>query len=177
MILDALEIFDPAGTAITATATSTNQLDVGLLNAAQPGIGNQQRDIGPAYVGVDSLDILVQIGTTFTSTTTSTLQVSIQAAVDAGATASAQTPGTFYDQVMTGALPVANLTAGREILRTPVPRWSVVASNVNTRPRFYRLNYTVGVASFSAGTIMAALVSSGGRQDNYQYPTGIPATA
>ena len=177
MIFDALELFDPAGTTITSTATSTNILDVGILNAAQPGIGKQQRDVGPSYTGWDSLDIFVQIQTTFTATGSATLQVAIQAAVDAGATASAQTPGTWYDQVMTGALPVANLTAGREILRTPVPRWSVCASNVNTRPRFYRLNYTVATGPMTAGAIEAVLVSSGGRQDNHAYPSGIPLTA
>jgi hypothetical protein len=181
MIFDALEIFDAAGTTITATATSTNILDVGILSAQPPGNGTtfakQQRDIGPSYTGVDSLDIFVQIQTTFTSTTTSTLQVSIQAAVDAGATATAQTPGTWYDQVMTGAMPVANLTVGREVLRTPIPRWSVCAANVTTRPRFYRLNYTVGVAAFATGTIFAGVVSSGGRQDDHAYPSGIPATA
>ncbi len=181
MILDALEVFDPAGTALTVTATSTNVIDVGLLNAQEPGQGTtfglQQRDIGPAYVGDDSLDIFVQIQTTFTSTGSATLQVSIQAAVDAGATASAQTPGTFYDQVMTGALPVANLIAGREVLRTPVPRWQVCAAGVTTRPRFYRLNYTIAVAPMASGAVEAVLVSSGGRQDNHQYPSGIPATA
>ena len=177
MIFDALELFDPAGTTITSTATSTNILDVGILDAAQPGIGKQQRDVGPSYTGWDSLDIFVQIQTTFTATGSATLQVAIQAAVDAGATASAQTPGTWYDQVMTGALPVANLTAGREILRTPVPRWSVCASNVTTRPRFYRLNYTVATGPMTAGAIEAALVSSGGRQDNHAYPSGIPLTA
>ncbi len=181
MIFDALEVFDPAGTTITSTAVSTNVLDVGILNAQQPGnnstFGLQQRDIGPSYTGWDSLDIFVEIGTTFTATGSATLQVSIQAAVDAGTTATNQVPGTFYDQVMTGALPVANLTAGREILRCPVPRWSVCAANTTTRPRFYRLNYTVATGPMTAGAIQAVLVSSGGRQDNHTYPSGIPLTA
>lgn len=177
MIFDALELFDPAGTTITSTATSTNILDVGLLDAAQPAIGNQQRDIGPSYTGNDSLDIFVQVQTTFNATGSATLQVSIQAAVDAGTTATNQVPGTWYDQVMTGALPVANLTAGREILRTPVPRWSVCAANTTTRPRFYRLNYTVATGPMTAGKVEAALVPSGGRQDNHAYPSGIPLTA
>lgn len=181
MILDALEAFDPAGTAITTTADSTNILDAGLLNAQEPGQGTtfglQQRDLGPSYSGDDSLDILVQIQTTFTATGSATLQVSIKAAVDAGATASAQTPGTFYDQVMTGALPVANLTSGREILRTPIPRWQVCAANVNTRPRFYKLTYTVATGPMTAGAVQAGLVSSKGRQDAHAYPSGIPATA
>lgn len=176
MILDSLEAFDPATTAITVTAVSTNVLDMGIINAQQPG-GNQQRDVGPAYTGWDSLDIFIQIGTAFTATGAATLQVSIQAAVDAGGGGSAQTPGTFYDQVMTGALPVANLTAGREILRTPIPRWSVCASNVNTRPRFYRLNYTVATGPMTAGTVLSTIVGSSGRQDNHPYISGIPLTA
>lgn len=176
MILDALEVFDPALTALTTgTTVSTNVLDVGIINAQQPGVGAQQRDIGPAYVGWDSLDILVLITATFTSSGSATLQVSIQAAVDAGATAAAQTPGTFYDQIMTGALPVANLTIGREILRCPIPRWQVCASNVTTRPRFYRLSYTVATATMSSGSVQAVLVSSGGRQDAHSYVSGIPA--
>jgi hypothetical protein len=171
MIFDALEIFDPAGTTITSTAVSTNVLDVGITSPQQPS-GNQQRDIGPAYVGQDSLDIFVQIQTTFTATGSATLQVSIQAAVD-----NSGSPGTYYDQVMTGALPVANLTSGREILRTPVPRWSICASNVTTRPRFYRLNYTVATGPMTAGAVESVLVASGGRQDNHSYPSGIPVTA
>lgn len=176
MILDALETFDPAGTAITVTAVSTNVLDMGIINAQQPG-GNQQRDVGPSYSGWDSLDVLVQIGTTFTAAGAATLQVSIQAAVDAGGGGAAQTPGTFYDQMMTGILPVANLTTGREIIRCPIPRWSAVASNVATRPRFYRLNYTVATGPMTAGNVLSTIVGSSGRQDNYQYISGIPATA
>jgi len=176
MILDALETFDPAGTAITVTAVSTNVIDMGIINAQQPG-GNQQRDMGPSYSGWDSLDILIQIGTTFTATGSATLQVAIQAAVDAGGGGSAQTPGTFYDQVMTGALPVANLTTGREVLRCPIPRWSVCAANTNTRPRFYRLNYTVATGPMTAGTVLSTLVGSSGRQDNHAYISGIPLTA
>lgn len=176
MILDSLEAFDPAGTAITVTAVSTNVLDMGIINAQQPG-GNQQRDVGPSYTGWDSLDILIQIGTTFTAAGAATLQVSIQAAVDAGGGGAAQTPGTFYDQVLTSALPVANLTTGREILRTPIPRWSVCASNVTTRPRFYRLNYTVATGPMTAGTVLATIVGSSGRQDNHAYISGIPLTA
>lgn len=176
MILDALETFDPAGTAITVTAVSTNVLDMGIINAQQPG-GNQQRDIGPSYSGWDSLDILIQIGTTFTAAGAATLQVSIQAAVDAGGGGSAQTPGTFYDQVMGGVIPVANLISGRELLRTPIPRWNVAASNVNTRPRFYRLNYTVATGPMTAGTVLSTVVGSSGRQDNHPYISGIPLTA
>src|SRR6185312_15492509 len=114
---------------------------------------------------------------TFTAGGAATLQVSIQAAVDAGGGGSAQTPGTFYDQVMTGALPVANLTAGREILRTPIPRWQVCAANVNTRPRFYRLNYTVATGPMTAGAVLSTVVGSSGRQDNHPYISGIPLTA
>ena len=181
MILDALTAFDPAGTAITETADSTNNLDMGIINAQEPGqgitFGNQQRDMGPSYSGWDSLDILIQIGTTFTAGGAATLTVAIQAAVDAGATASAQTPGTWYDQIKTGALPVANLTAGREILRCPIPRWSVCAANTTTRPRFYKLVYTVATGPMTAGTVFAGLVGSSGRQDAHAYPSGIPLTA
>lgn len=171
MILDALMLFDPAGSAITVTRVSTNVFDVGINNAQQP-TGNQQRDIGPAYVGNDSLDIFVQVQTAFTAGGAATLQTSIQAAVD-----NAGSPGTFYDLVMTGAIPVANLTAGREVLRTPVPRWSIAMSNTTTRPRFYRLNYTVATGPMLTGAVEAVLLASGGRQDNHQYVSGIPLTA
>jgi hypothetical protein len=171
MIFDALELFDPAGTAITVTAVSTNVLDVGITGAQQP-TGNQQRDIGPAYVGFDSLDVFVLIVAAFTAAGAATMQVSIQAAVD-----NAGVPGTYYDQVMTGAIPVANLIAGRDVLRTPVPRWAVAISNVNTRPRFYRLNYTIATGPMTAGTMFSGLVSSSGRQDAHSYPSGIPITA
>lgn len=171
MIFDALEVFDAAGTTITSTAVSTNVLDAGITSPQQPS-GNQQRDLGPAYVGWDSLDVFVQIQTAFTATGAATLQVAIQAAQD-----NSGTPSTFYDQVLTGAIAVANLTAGREVLRVPVPRWQVAAAASNVRPRFYRLNYTVATGPMTAGAIFAGLVSSGGRQDNHAYPSGIPLTA
>ncbi len=174
MIMDKLLEFDPF-TVITATRVSTNVLDVGVLNAQNPS-GLQQRDMGPSYTGDDSLDVLIQVGdTALDASGSATLTVAIQAAVDAGSGGSSQVPGTFYDQVTTTAIGKANLIAGTQILRVPLPRWQIAVAGVLTRPRFYRINYTVATGPFTAGSIGAWLISSGGRQDNYSYLSGFNA--
>lgn len=154
MFLDALMLFDPAGTAITATATSTNVYDAGA-----------DRDLGS---GSPKLDILVLVQQAFAAAGAATLQVSLQGAVDNGSGAA----GTYYDFVMTGVLPKANLTLGRALLRTAMPLNQPAASNTDFPARFYRLNYTVATGPFTAGTVEAAVILSDGRQDNVGYASG-----
>lgn len=155
MFLDALLQFDPAGTAITVTADSTNVLD--LLN---------QRDLNPGSGYL--MDLLCEITTTFTAGGAATLQVSIKGAVDNGSGAE----GTYYVFVQTDALPVANLTVGRQILETPLPSKQPTASNVTTPPRFLKLTYTVATGPMTAGKVASYLIPHGGRQSNHQYPAG-----
>lgn len=156
MFLDALLAFDPANTAITVTAVSTNVLD----QVAQRDMG-----VNPEM----PLDIVVLIQAAFTAAGAATLQTALQGAVDNGAGA----PGTFFDFIMTGALPVANLTLGREILRTTLPKKQAAASNVSTPPRFYRLNYTVATGPMLTGQVQSVLIPAHGRQDNHAYPPGV----
>lgn len=155
MLRDALLLFEPDGTAITVSADSTNTLDM-----------SQGRDMG--VNPEQGLDIFIVIIAAFAAVGAATLVVSIQGAVD-----NAGAPGTYYDFIMTGILPVANLTAGRAILRTGLPRRQPCASNVNTPPRYYKLRYTVATGPMTAGTVDAGLIPSHGRQDDYSYPAGV----
>ena len=154
MFLDKLLEFDPSGTNITVTAASTNVLD--MLNA---------RDIGR---GDTDLDILVIVQTTFTAAGAATLTTSLQSADDDGT----GNPSTYYDQILTGAIPVANLTAQRELLKAQVPIDSSAVSNNNTLPRFYRIYYTVATGPMTAGKVGAWIIDHEGRAANYTYPSG-----
>lgn len=158
MFLDALLAFDAANTAITVTAVSLNELDMAV-----------DRDMGENPE--NPLDIVVLIQETFTAAGAATLQVALQGAVNNGGVA-----GTYYDFIMTGALPVANLTIQREILRTMLPRKQAVASNTTEPPRFYRLNYTVATGPMLTGKVQSVLIPAKGRQNNFAYPPGIAIT-
>lgn len=165
MILDALLMFDGAsnplaGVAITVTRDSTNELDM-----------KNQRDMG---IGDNVLDILVLITETFTAGGAATLVVSIQGARDNGGA-----PGTYYPMVNSPTYAVAQLTAGRELLRAPLPMWDpasagAVAADAAAVPRFYKLVYTVATGPMTAGKVISTLVDHSGRQANRSYPSGIP---
>ena len=157
MIMDALNIFDPAGTAITASAASTNVID--LYNVAAGISGTTwARDIG---IGDDPLWVVVQVGTAFTAAGAATLQVAFQTAPDGGS----GTPGTFVNLAMSDTIAKTALTAGAEVLRIAVPLGC---------QRFIRMNYTVATGPFTAGTIQAELVVD--RQAFVAYPSGYSNT-
>jgi hypothetical protein len=154
-ILDKYLEFDPTGTAITVTADSTNRLDLGA-----------NRDLG---VDGQVLDVLVQIVTALTGGTS--IVVAIQGAPDNGSGAE----GTYVDLVKTPAIVAARLTAGRELLRVPLPMLQDAGANSNVPYRFLKLVYTI-VGTFSAGTIYAGLIPHTGRQNNYSYTSGFTVT-
>lgn len=153
MLLDALLEFDAyTGVAITVTRDSTNILDM-----------KNQRDMG---VGDNPLELLIQVITAFTAAGAATLTVELKAAKD-----NAGVPGTFYPQITSAAYAVAQLTAGRELLRAPLPSWDIAAAgDALNVPRFYKLTYTVATGPMTAGTIAAYLVPKGNRQNNRAYP-------
>lgn len=154
-MLDALLDFEgnEAGVAITVSRASTNVLNM----AAQRDMG-----VNPGQ----PLSILALITETFAAAGLATLQTFIQGSPD---------NVTYTDYVGTGAIAVANLEAGREVLRTPLPLRQPAAVDGDTPPQYYRLNYTVAIGPMTAGKIAAYLLSGYGRQDNYAYPKNFVA--
>ena len=150
MILDKNLQFDPLATAITATAVSTNVID--LLNA---------REIATDQYGGFPI-VTITLGATFTAAGAATLTVQVQGSVD-------NVTYTLLDQ--TDAIPKANLLIGT-VLRIPLGKLQPQSVGLS---RFYRLNYVVAAGPFTAGTIEADLVI-GAEQLNNQtvtYPPGV----
>ena len=137
MFIDKLLQLDPAGTAITVTAPSTNVLD-----------GQQARDFGIGSGGHgEPLEFVVTVGTAFAAVGAATLTIQVQGSVD---------NITWTTYVQTDAIPKANLTAAQQI-KIPMPT-QAAAPHAAGIPRYYRLNYVVATGPFTAGTVEADLV-------------------
>lgn len=149
MILDKFLQFDPNPTLLTATAVSTNVVD--LINAREMSV-----DIGPAQFAA-----LITVIVVLTSAGATTLTVQYQQSVDNAAwTICAQTD----------AIPKANLPAG-QIIAINMPPMQPQSAGI---PRFHRLNYVVATGPFTGGSIEADLVMN--RQvsnPQINYPAGI----
>lgn len=145
MILDGQLVFDASGTTITTTATSTNVID--LVNPRDMGIGDN-----PA------LKLAIFVNTAFTSTAAATLQIQAQGSTD---------NSNFTVMAESRAYAIADLVAGAKLF--PID-WPAVGG-VQALPRYLRLNYVGGTATFTTGKLSAYLVLD--RQDNVQYPAGI----
>lgn len=162
-ILDANLIFDPAGTAVTATAVSTNVLDMGITN----GIGSSARDMG---IGDDpALKLLILSNGLFAAAGAGTLNIQLQGAPDNGSGA----PGTYTTYAESGALSIAQLNAfigsvaaGVKLFPIDLPHREAGSAV----PRYYRLNYIVATGPFTAGTLQAYMVIW--RDDPLSYPSG-----
>lgn len=141
MIRDKLLQFSEAQ-AVTASAASTNYLDLGSAREAN--------DNG-------LIELIARIHTLFVTGDAATLTVALQADNDSAF----GTPTTVLQSA--SAIAVASLVAGYEPLRVRFPRLIVPE-------RYVRLYYTVGTGSFSAGKIDAELVLD--RQANIAYPRG-----
>ena len=139
MIIDKYLQFDSAA-AITATQASTNVVDL-----------SSSRDIG---IG-EPLQLVCTIVTSFAAAGLATLQVQLQTSSD---------NATWVTLVESDLLAVANLTAGSEVLRTPL------ALGVQ---RYLRLNYVVATGPMTAGAVTAELVID--RQAVAAYPSGFNA--
>jgi hypothetical protein len=121
----------PTGTGSTA---STNIVDLGVA-----------RDIGGAVT--DQLMLLCEVAAAFTSGGSATLQVQFQTAPDNGSGA----PGSWVTLSQSDAIAVAALVQGYKFLPGELP---------GPTQRFIRLNYVVGTAAMTAGTLKSALVPS-----------------
>lgn len=133
------------GQAITATAPSTNVLDLGVA-----------RDIGAG--GAPDLMVNIEVTQAFNNLTS--LQVSVQGSSD---------NATWNDIVMSGAMLLANLVAGARILRINFPAWGL--NQTGKPPRYIRFNYTVVGTAPTTGLIVG-YISGGNDQINpaYNYP-------
>ena len=100
----------------------------------------------------DEIDVVVNVITAVSSSTASTVTIALQDSAD---------NTTFADVLVGPALLQASLPAGAEPFRILLPR---------TLRRYIALNYTVGVASLTAGTFTAYLALD--RQDNVARPSG-----
>jgi hypothetical protein len=150
MLIDSLCLFDPAATALTVTAVSTNVLDT-VGTGLPPSPQGNDIGIGP------QLKARVCFLTTLTAGGAATLTIQLQAAPDNGGV-----PGGYIILMQTDAMPVAKLIAGAFVdLEVPPlpPQGETLPPNEAPAnvPRFYRLNYIVATGPFTAGTIEAFL--------------------
>lgn len=142
MITDKLNTFSN-GQAVTATAASTDVIDLGPLTH-----GNTRRDIGagePIYLVVAAL-------TTATAGGAATTNIQLQTSDDNSAWV------TLFDS---GSLALSALTAGARPVQVAVPR--------GVR-RYLRVNYVIGTGPLTAGSFFAGLVKD--VQDNTKYASG-----
>lgn len=122
--------------AITATAASTNTIDLGATGTRSHSPVPLTRDIG----GWD-MDLLVQVTQAFAGGTS--LAVQIQTDDNVGFTSPTVVAST-------AAVPVAELVAGYKFSLADFPR--------KTAERYVRLNY-VAVGTFTAGNVTAAVTA------------------
>lgn len=141
MIVDTTGLFSD-DQAITATAVSTNVLDLGAPGTVLGSSNALVRDIGRGV----PIPILIQVTTTFATLTS--LTVTLQSAYVEGF-------GESYTIDQTPAVALATLVAGYQFPIIHIP--------VDTDKRYFRLNYTVGGSSATAGAVTAAIVAA--RQD------------
>lgn len=134
-----------ASQAVTATAFSTNTIDLGVA-----------RDIGAG----EELNIYVNIEQTATAAGAAT--VNFQVVTSANANLS--TP-TIVGQ--TDAIPKASLVAGKQIM-IPVPRSFINALG----QRYLGLQYTVGTGPLTAGIFSAGVIIDAVDSGLKNYPSG-----
>jgi hypothetical protein len=137
MLIDKQNQFSAdAGDSPTATGStaSTNIIDLGVA-----------RDIGGAVT--DQLMLLCEVVAAFTSGGSATLQVQFETAPDNGS----GSPGAWSILAQSDAIAVASLVQGYKFLPGELPGGT---------QRFIRLNYVIGTAVMTAGTLKAALVPS-----------------
>jgi hypothetical protein len=166
MLLDTQLIFD-SNSSLIASAVSVPSENV--IDLAGVGVGQAP----PNYFGVQDLvfgeDIgigdgasppvlTVIVGTTFTTANAGTLTVALQYSIDSGAPG--YTPSAWVTALQTGAIAVANLTAGQQIAEMTMPP----RAPGQGMPRFIRLLYIVANA-FTAGTIAFAGINTGRNDD------------
>lgn len=143
MIYDAQTLFSD-GQAVTATAASTNSIDLGATGTPYGGSA-LVRDIGKS----DCIPVSVTVTETFATLTSLTISVETD---DNSGFSSAATVFT------TTAIPAATLVAGYSV---PM----LIEFPEGTNERYVRLKYTVGGSNATTGKITAGVVAA--RHTNY----------
>lgn len=145
MLFDALGNFCGAsGQAITASAASTEYIDLGATGTPAPGHTTAlKRDIGRG----NPVNIRVQVTEAFATLT------SLKVAIQTDDNSSFSSAATVLE---TEAIAVADLVAGYVFNLQWIPR--------NTDERYLRLYFTVAGSSATTGKIFAGVVQAG--QDN-----------
>lgn len=137
MLLDENTLFSD-DQAVTATAASTNYMDLGASSTvpgAPAALGNK---IG----GANEIPLLVQVTANFATLTSLTVSVEVD---DNTSFSSARTVAA------TAAIPAAELVAGY------ITSLTVLPSTIDER--YMRLKYTVGGSNATAGTITASIAA------------------
>src|SRR5262245_700154 len=146
MILDGLLQFTgPNGDSPTATAVSTNVIDLHMAGIPVLASGQGARDMG---IGDDpALKLLVVVTAAFSGLTS--LQVALQGATDDGT----GNPAAFSTWWTGPATVLASLTAGARLYDMDMPRPPAGIAV----PRFLRLNFTIA-GTGTGGTLKAYIV-------------------
>jgi hypothetical protein len=154
MILDGLLQFTgPNGDSPTATAVSTNVIDLHLAGIPILASGQGARDMG---IGDDpALKLLVLVTTAFTGLTS--LQVALQGATDDGT----GNPAAFTTWWTGPATLLASLTAGARLYDMDMPRPPAGVAV----PRFLRMNFVIA-GTGTGGTLKAFIVLD---RDDHMY--------
>ena len=125
--------------AITATAASTNVIDLGATGTVYGAAAALTRDIGPGQ----PVSLLIQVTEAFATLTSLDIQIELDST-------ESFTPDSTIDVQM--AVPVASLVAGYKV------PYNFVPDGVNLR--YMRLKYTVNGSNATAGKITAGIVAS-----------------
>ena len=141
MILDTQTMFSD-DQAITASAASTNLLDLGASGTPVGAAAAISRDLGNSVV-----PILIQVTTAFANNTS--LKVGIQTDDNTGISSAATV-------LESEAIAVATLVAGYKFVMQYVP--------MTVNERYVRLYYTIAGSNANAGNITAGLIM--GNQTN-----------
>lgn len=160
MIFDALLSFVPIGAPLSLAQIVGDYPSTNIIDLLGSGAGTVPTNIiGNATlfgmdVGIGGIrpELNVVVGTAFVSGGGGTLNVKLQAAPD---TAVTYLPGAYVTLAETGAMAVANLTAGVVVARFPF----LPAFPANLSPRYIRLLFTIATATVTAGTISSANVT------------------
>lgn len=138
MIFDKQTQFSDAQ-AVTATAASTNLIDLGAAGTIYGASGAMTRNVGKGR----KIPLLIQVVEAFATLTSLTVSVEVD---DNSSFSSPKTIGT------TGAIAVADLVAGKIFNIDAVPR--------DADERYMQLRYTVGGSNATTGKITAGIVAA-----------------
>lgn len=127
MILDKLLMFSEAQ-AVTASAASTDVIDLGPIDGTR-------RDIGVGY----PLEFWATVNTTAAAAGAATVNIQLQTSPD---------NSTWTTLTSTGDMGLSALTAGKRVMSQKVPQGV---------QRYLRVNYVVGTGPLTAGAFTAGI--------------------